>query len=58
MTDAAKTAYRTLRLEQEGPIDWLTLHRPEQLNALDGPMCDELQDYSPARSWGGPGRGS
>ena len=45
MTDAAKTAYRTLRLEPEGAIDWLTLHRPEQLNALDGPMCDELQHY-------------
>lgn len=45
MTDPAKAAYRTLRLEPEGPIDWLTLDRPEQLNALDGPMCDELQDY-------------
>jgi enoyl-CoA hydratase len=45
MTDAARTAYRTLRLDPEGPIAWLTLHRPDQLNALDGPMCDELQDY-------------
>ncbi len=39
------TAYQTLRLEREGPIDWLTLNRPERLNAMDGRMCDELQDY-------------
>ena len=45
MTIPVKAAYRTLRLEHEGPIDWLTLDRPERLNALDGPMCDELQDY-------------
>jgi enoyl-CoA hydratase/carnithine racemase len=41
----AETVYETLRLEREGPIDWLTLNRPERLNALDGRMCDELQDY-------------
>jgi enoyl-CoA hydratase len=45
MTDSATAGYLTLRLEREGAIDWLTLHRPERLNALDGPMCDELQDY-------------
>jgi enoyl-CoA hydratase/carnithine racemase len=45
MTDSVKESYRSLRLEREGAIDWLTLDRPEQLNALDGPMCDELQDY-------------
>ncbi len=37
--------YQTLRLEREGPIDWLTLNRPERLNAMDRCMCDELQDY-------------
>ena len=37
--------YRSLRLEREGAIDWLTLHRPDRLNAMDGEMCDELQAY-------------
>ncbi len=40
-----ETGYQTLHLEREGPIDWLTLNRPERLNAMDGRMCDELQDY-------------
>jgi enoyl-CoA hydratase/carnithine racemase len=39
------SGYETLRLEREGPIDWLTLHRPERLNAMDARMCDELRDY-------------
>jgi enoyl-CoA hydratase/carnithine racemase len=42
---AIKHAYRTLRLERDGPIDWLTLDRPERLNAMDLVMCGELQDY-------------
>lgn len=42
---AVETGYRTLRLEREGALDWLTLNRPERLNAMDGPMCEELQDY-------------
>ena len=40
-----ETGYQALHLEREGPIDWLTLNRPERLNAMDGRMCDELQDY-------------
>jgi len=40
-----ETGYETLRLDREGPLDWLTLNRPERLNAMDGRMCDELQDY-------------
>ncbi len=48
MADTAERTepeYETLRLERAGPIDWLTLNRPERLNAMDGRMCDELQDY-------------
>ncbi|MBI2528959.1 MAG: enoyl-CoA hydratase/isomerase family protein [Candidatus Rokubacteria bacterium] len=48
MSEGAHTAerrYVTLRLERDGAVDWLTLHRPEQLNAMDNCMCDELQDY-------------
>jgi enoyl-CoA hydratase/carnithine racemase len=48
MTDravAVETGYQTLRIEREGALDWLTLDRPERLNAMDGRMCEELQDY-------------
>jgi enoyl-CoA hydratase/carnithine racemase len=41
----ARNAYATLRLECEGAIEWLTLNRPERLNAIDARMCEELQDY-------------
>ncbi len=37
--------FQTLRIEREGTIDWLTLNRPERLNAMSGQMCDELQAY-------------
>jgi enoyl-CoA hydratase len=37
--------YTTLRVEKEGPIDWLTLNRPEALNALSRTMMLELQHY-------------
>ena len=48
MSDAARGSegsYETLRLERRGAVDWLTLDRPLRLNAMDGRMCDELQDY-------------
>ncbi|ETX04910.1 MAG: enoyl-CoA hydratase [Candidatus Entotheonella gemina] len=38
-------AYDTLQIEREGAIEWLTLNRPERLNALSRQMCDELQAY-------------
>lgn len=37
--------YKTLRVEQEGGIDWLTLNRPERLNAITGTMVKELWAY-------------
>ncbi len=39
------TGYRTLALHRDGAVDWLTLDRPDRLNAMDRAMCDELQDY-------------
>lgn len=39
------SAFETLQIEREGAIDWLTLNRPERLNALSRQMCDELQAY-------------
>lgn len=38
-------SYETIRVEPEGPVDWLTLNRPEKLNVISPLMCDELQDY-------------
>ncbi len=38
-------AYRTLEQTREGALTWLTLARPEVLNALDSVMVDELHDF-------------
>ncbi len=37
--------YQTLTVRKEGPIDWLSLDRPDRLNALNMAMVDELNDY-------------
>jgi enoyl-CoA hydratase/carnithine racemase len=37
--------YRTLALESRNGVDWLTLSRPERLNAVDSGMASELNDY-------------
>lgn len=37
--------YSTLAVHQEGPVSWLTLDRPESLNALSTQMVAELRDY-------------
>jgi enoyl-CoA hydratase/carnithine racemase len=38
-------SYETLLVEKEGAIDWLTLNRPEALNAMSRTMMLELQHY-------------
>ena len=38
-------AYQTLEVAREGAITWLTLNRPEVLNALDSAMVGELHDF-------------
>ncbi len=43
MTDVV--SYQTLEIEKEGAVDWLTMNRPERLNALNSQMVDELGDY-------------
>lgn len=58
--------YETLLLEREGPILWLTLNRPERLNALNRQMHEDLlavfnwiiaEDTSSAVVMTGAGRG-
>jgi len=39
------TDYQHLSLRREGPVDWLTLDRPEKFNALSVALVDELRDY-------------
>ena len=46
-------AYTTLDLHSEGQVEWVTLNRPEVLNALNSVMVTELREYFsnlPARS--------
>lgn len=40
-----KRPYRSLALERRAGVEWLTLDRPRQLNAIDPVMADELLDY-------------
>ncbi len=37
--------YITLDIQRDGAIDWLTLNRPERLNAINDTMNRELWDY-------------
>jgi len=39
------TTYQTLELRREGPVAWLTMNRPDQLNALNPMLVDELRDF-------------
>ena len=37
--------YRTLDVRRDGAVDWLTLNRPDSLNAINVEMVTELRDY-------------
>lgn len=37
--------YQALEISRDGEIAWLTLNRPQALNALNAVMVDELHDY-------------
>lgn len=38
-------AYNTITIEKRGEVDWLTLNRPDALNAITLEMVGELSDY-------------
>lgn len=37
--------YQTITVEKRGTVDWLTLNRPEAMNAINAAMVGELNDY-------------
>ena len=37
--------YETISIEQRGPVDWLTLNRPDTLNSINNQMVADLSDY-------------
>jgi enoyl-CoA hydratase/carnithine racemase len=39
------TSCETLRIERDGAVDWLTLNRPDALNAINQQMVAELREY-------------
>jgi len=42
---ATPASYQTLHVEKRGEVDWLTLNRPDALNAISLQMVGELNDY-------------
>jgi len=46
MTETTPTReFETLIRERRGPVDWITLNRPEALNTFNARMLDELRAY-------------
>lgn len=45
MNQALNKEYQTILVEQRGQTQWLTLNRPQMLNALNSTITAELNDY-------------
>ncbi|ABS63304.1 Enoyl-CoA hydratase/isomerase [Parvibaculum lavamentivorans DS-1] len=39
------TDYKTLIIEKKDGVDWVTMNRPDALNAMNRQLVDDLQDY-------------
>ena len=37
--------YETILVERQGQVDWVSLNRPEAMNAINTPMVTDLRDY-------------
>jgi len=37
--------YETIKIERDGPVDWLVLNRPEALNSINTQMVTDLREY-------------
>ncbi len=37
--------YETIRIDRDGAVDWLTLNRPDAMNAINAQMATDLRDY-------------
>ena len=38
-------SYETIEVKREGGLAWLTLNRPDRLNAMNPTLVNELRDY-------------
>ena len=45
MTASQEDGMSSIRIEKRGAADWVTLTKPEKLNALDDDMRQTLTDY-------------
>lgn len=43
--------YATLDIRKDGPTDWVTLNRPDSMNALNRQLVDDLLDYFGKLYW-------
>jgi enoyl-CoA hydratase len=43
--------YSTLDIRKDGPTDWVTLNRPDKMNALNTQLVDDLLDYFGKLYW-------
>jgi enoyl-CoA hydratase/carnithine racemase len=48
-TALSPTTFETLQVERRGDVDWVTLARPDALNAMSARMITELAEYFSAR---------